>query len=663
MVQLKSRKKSNSVLDRVNINDILKNPDETARKLSISDLAELIVLLREYYYNTDTPLVPDAVYDEVEDILRERDPKNKVLSSIGADVKEAVHLPYPMPSLNKAKAGSGIIEKWLSKYPGPYTVSHKLDGISLMFYYNHNQSSLFTRGNGMMGQNITGMLKYLDLGRQIKIPKQVTDFAVRGEAIMPKKTWDKYYADQFPNVRNWISGVLNSKHPNPTDVKRIQFVSYQVLHPRMKHSEQLKLLNDWGFHVTDYKIEQDLDEAELIEQLDYSRDYGTYQIDGLVIVQDEVFDLTTDNPKHSIAFKNMSDEVAQTIVTDVIWKASKRSILKPTVYIKPVFLSGGKLSKATGHNAKYIKDNKIGPGAVVTIVRSGEVIPYIVEVNKPASKPAMPTDIDYEWTEGGYDIVITEATDEVSLAVLEHMSTTLGIDHLGKGTLKKLVEMGYHRPEEVLNMTLEDWNDVPSLGKNAEKIYASIQKLESRGVDMSQLMNSTSIFPAGIGQKKMQLVLDFYPDLLDIYQQTKNPQNLVTKLIKIKGIESKTAESIVGGLGEFIKFLDLVPQIKIKDESESEEENEILYDSKIEKKIKGIRVVFTGVRDKELESIIQANGGSVANSVVKSMDSKKQILVAKDANAQSNKLNTARSLGIKIYDLEGFRKYILIPGK
>lgn len=38
------------------------------------------------------------------------------------------------------------------------------------------------------------------------------------------------------------------------------------------------------------------------------------------------------------------------------------------------------IKQATGHNGKFIFENKIGPGSKIVIIKSGDVIPKIVEV-------------------------------------------------------------------------------------------------------------------------------------------------------------------------------------------------------------------------------------------------------------------------------------------
>jgi len=625
---------------------IIKNPINYANDISIKELEDLILHLKDKYYNTDSPLVYDLIYDQLEEVLRKRNPKSKALSLIGAPVKEAVKLPFPLPSLNKAKSGEGSIAKWLDKFSGPYMIAHKLDGMSIMYYQKKGSNpQLFTRGNGTEGQNITGILKYIDIGK-LKIPSNEDLVVVRGELVMSKKNWDKYYSKDYPNVRNYVSGLANAKHPDITNLRRLELVTYQLMRPILKVSEQFETLEKWGFNVAPYMIADSLDESVLLADLVKSREKGPYQIDGLVITQDVIYSLTVDNPKHSIAFKS-DDETAQTTIIEVIWKASKRGLLIPVIVIEPVFLSGATIDKVAAHNAKYIVDHSVGVGAKVTIVRSGEVIPYIVSVDKGAKTPDLP-EVEYEWDETNTNIKLVEMNDEVSHSILVHMAKTLNIENLGPGTISKVIEKGFKTPAEVLNMTLDDWQSIPSLGKNAEKIWNSMEKLHNDGVWLSQLMDASNIFEHGIGQRKMQSVLEVFPNLLDMI----NDKDLLNKLISIKGVENKTAEKIINGLTDFKDFLNDVPQLRIRDEdSESEKQEE----KEINTKLKDLRVVFTGIRDKELEQLIENSGGTVADTVSKTI--KNQVVVAKDPDAASNKLKTARDLGIKIYSIQSFKVF------
>ena len=68
-----------------------------------------------------------------------------------------------------------------------------------------------------------------------------------------------------------------------------------------------------------------------------------------------------------------------TKVLDVEWNVSKDGRLKPRVLIKPVHILGSKISAVTGYNGKFIFNNKVGKGANIIIIKSGDIIPNIFE--------------------------------------------------------------------------------------------------------------------------------------------------------------------------------------------------------------------------------------------------------------------------------------------
>ncbi len=81
------------------------------------------------------------------------------------------------------------------------------------------------------------------------------------------------------------------------------------------------------------------------------------------------------------------------MVESVRWTVSKDRFLYPTIFYTPVVLVDGDnvvtLDKAYVYNARYVIENGIGRGALVTIVRSGDVIPKVVRVLK-AVEPDLP---------------------------------------------------------------------------------------------------------------------------------------------------------------------------------------------------------------------------------------------------------------------------------
>ena len=67
-------------------------------------------------------------------------------------------------------------------------------------------------------------------------------------------------------VRNFVSGAINrsKKDPRPEDLRRIRFVAYQVIEPKLKPSDQFKFLEKVGFYTAPHVREVDLSEDELL---------------------------------------------------------------------------------------------------------------------------------------------------------------------------------------------------------------------------------------------------------------------------------------------------------------------------------------------------------------------------------------------------------------
>jgi NAD-dependent DNA ligase len=150
----------------------------------------------------------------------------------------------------------------------------------------------------------------------------------------------------------------------------------------------------------------------------------------------------------------LSDQEAETQVVDVIWTASKDGYLKPRVRVVPVEIGGVTIEYATGFNGKFIQENKIGTGAVIQIIRSGDVIPYINKIITPATYPEMP-EMKYTWTESKVDIILVDKENDP--VVLEKRITSffqaLQVEGLSGGYIKRLIEHGFNNIPKILKMT------------------------------------------------------------------------------------------------------------------------------------------------------------------------------------------------------------------
>jgi DNA ligase (NAD+) len=90
--------------------------------------------------------------------------------------------------------------------------------------------------------------------------------------------------------------------------------------------------------------------------------------------------------------------------------SNRHGHLAPTILVDRVAVGGLYIEKVTGHNAKYIYDEGIGPLALVRLRRTGDVIP-IVDAVIGRADPAMPYGPDdiWTWTNDGLNVQIKDS--------------------------------------------------------------------------------------------------------------------------------------------------------------------------------------------------------------------------------------------------------------
>ena len=615
--------------------------------LSEKELEAAISVAADAYYNSDIQLISDEVYDALVDRLKILNPKSKALKQIGAPIKgkNKVELPFWMGSMDKVKSDDALIKKWTKNYTGPYVVSDKLDGISCLLVMNNGEIELYTRGDGSVGQRITHLADLVNISADTLV-KQKGKFAIRGELIMEKEIFKTKYSKIFSNARNMVAGIVNAKDSlNKKHAADVDFVTYEIIEPIMKPSDQLKQLAKWGLNVVYWDMYQDIDLTILDTILQKRKKKSIYEIDG-TIVTDDVKHLRnrSGNPPYSFAFKGQT-ETADVKVIDVSWRPSKDGIIVPTVHFEKVRLSQADLVKATGFNAKFIVENKIGPGAIITVVRSGDVIPYIISVTKPAKEPALPDDLDYEWDDNGVNIVLTNMEDNESVIIqrLTKFMRQIGVDNLSEGIVTRLVKAGYDNIPKMMSLTVDDFLELEGFKETlANKLYNNLQDALGN-LDMLTLMVASNVFGRGFGERKIKKVLDEYPDIVKQYS-SKNRDIWENKLLALEGFDTITANQFLDPLPEFQAFYKNVSKIvDIKP-----------YKNKVKKegRFKGQQITFTGFRESSWQKIIEEEGGKVSSGV----SSRSTLLIFNDGEESSSKYKKAKQLGIKTMSKSEFAK-------
>jgi NAD-dependent DNA ligase len=247
----------------------------------------------------------------------------------------------------------------------------------------------------------------------------------------------------------------------------------------MKPSEQFDFLKKLDIDIV---LNEKINGTELTNELlskllvDWRKDY-VYEVDGVIVVDDKVYPRKSGNPEHAFAFKMvLSDQVAESKVVDVLWSPSKDGYLKPRVQIEPIKLGGVTIEYATGFNGAFIKDNKIGIGAMIEIIRSGDVIPYIRKVVVGAEEAKMPN-VPYKWNDTHVDIMLEDIKGDVNVKEknITGFFRVIGVEGLGSGNVTRIIKAGFDNIDKIIHMSVDDLKNVEGFQeKMAKKIHRNI---------------------------------------------------------------------------------------------------------------------------------------------------------------------------------------------
>ena len=589
-------------------------------------------------YRTGNAIMSDKDYDEMVDLLFSYDPENEFFSKVGLEVIDETRkskLPIDMASMNKIKTIEDI-QNWLRlkgiSRNAEIVCTPKYDGLSLC--HDEINTNTWTRGDGEYGQKSDEHYKLIQ--NHLSLKSDVFSYTY-GEVIMPKQVFADKYSTEFANPRNLVAGLLNSKEVTEP-LKDLQFIKYGAI-PNdgfyfKTKSDILDMLNSGQEVKVNYHVfeAEDITEDFLIEL--FRRWSTDYEIDGIIL---EVNDLalqeslgretSSNNPCYARAFKHDSfEQRAEADVLGISWNISKHGLLKPVLHITPIKLDGVTVSNVTGNNAKFVKDMGLGIGAKVVVKRSGMVIPLIVEVLETVDfiMPVVEgTEID--WNENGIELVTLSETDDQKLKQNVAFFEILEADNVSEGIITQLWDAGYQTIEDILNVSQNQLEKIDRFGKRkAQIVYNSIQK-SIKDVQLSKLQHATGLF-RGLGSKKLALLEHF----------TTKPT--VDQVMEIEGFAEISAKIYVDNYDNFFTFVATLP-ITIAEKVEA---------VKVGTDLEGKSFVFTGVRRKDLEEVIESRGGKVAGSVSKTTT----YLVMKSKGSGSSKETKAISLGVTILTVE-----------
>lgn len=630
------------------INLFKKNGKSFLETQDLHTLIQMIIYTNDKYYSdcSDSPLT-DNEYDILREYIEQTNPSHPIVKQVGAPIsRNKVRLPYEMWSMNKIKPDTNSLQKYISKYKSPssYILSVKLDGVSGLYSTENGVAKLYTRGDGQVGQDVSHMIPYLNLPRYENI-------TIRGEFIFKKTIFNTYYGSssgkKVTNARNVVSGIVNKVKINPDECRRIDFVAYEVIHPILTPEHQYLFLKKMNISYAKFEVHTNISNELLSSKLLYWRENYEYDIDGVICCHNQKYERVSKNPDHAFAFKMvLTNQIAEAKVVDILWSPSKDGYLKPRIQIEPVVLQGVCIEYITGFNGAFIKQHYLGIGALVEVIRSGDVIPYIKRVIRPADNIKWPN-VEYKWNDTNVDIMLINPSDniEVKIKNITLFFKRLGVEGLSEGNVKRLYSAGYNELKSILKMSKEDFIKIEGYQeKMANKLFTNI--FESvQNATLIEIINASNIFGRGLGIKKCQTIVHNYPTVFteDIPYETK-----IQKLMNIDGIAYKTAYEFTSKITDFIKFLENT-NLKYKLNNSVKKNDKInTGDIKTPSLLSGKKVVFTGFRDRNIEKLVEMNGGYISTSVSKHTS----YVVVKCKEQTGSKIVTAQTFNIPVISID-----------
>ncbi len=592
-------------------------------------------------YYSGNELISDAEYDALIEQLKKEQPNSSLLNTVVGDelkgIDKKYKLPITMGTLEKCMSNEEFSSWWSKRARTTDVVCElKVDGNGLLLEYKNGKFNFaYSRGDSVYG---------LDLSEKAKKMKgfvsEIEGFSgyIRGEAVIKENDFKQYFSN-MKNGRNACAGILGRK--GNEDCEHISLVVYDVFDDNnvvdKTEIDKIKFLQDNGFETPLWWA--GVQEIDVIEFKDHLKDYIKqvgYACDGIVIKQNKVDkeDLMRKTPLNNCALKS-AREIEITTVNKIRWQLKGR-YLSPVVDVEPVELCGTTVSKASVANVNIMKELGIYEGAKVEITKSGEIIPKVLKVISPKENTfTIPTICPVC---GGRVVVnesgIPECVNNLCSRKLGHrlkrLFKVLDIKGCGEVFIKNLEE-NVDSVDDFLEMCSN--NDSKILNKyaggiNGEKIYTQMKTALFTPITPAQFLATFDV--KLFDEKKLNQLGNLSLD--EILNLDYN------KIIEIDGFADTTATALVNFLNDY------------KDEIKNLRSYFVFKEKEMKKtagKIAGKSFCFTGKACKprsELETIVVANGGSVKNGVVKTLD----YLVTDDTESGSSKNKKAKELGIPV---------------
>ncbi len=560
-----------------------------------SELSRKLRELQHAYFIESKPLVSDQEYDGLFDELIDIEkrfpelaapdsPTQRVGSDLTQELPEVEHT-IPVLSLDKSYTAEDL-SSWIEKTRRnagrelSFVCEEKIDGSSIVLYYQNGLlARAVTRGNGVVGNDVTGNVKTIGaVPLRLSAPRTV---AARGEIFLARSLFASINArmeEPYANPRNLASGTLRRVKSKEVAGVPLDIFVYEgfFAEPFATHVEILEALEGLGFRLnptigffSDGRQRDEVREKHprwrvggieeiggFIEEERKRRLGLDYDIDGLVIKVNEIpvrekLGYTGHHPRWAVAFKFESPE-GVTTVKAIGAQVGRTGRITPVARVEPVRISGSTIQNVTLHNQEYIDMLELAVGDRVAVSKRGDVIPAVervIEKNEEGNTtwrlpPRCPTcSTPLEKLGAHHFCPNPSCPDQVRgrLAFFVNRGQ-MDIEGLGPETIEVLIQRGLVRDiDDIYSFDPARLLDVPGFG---EKKVALIRA----GIEKSKAKPFRVVFPSlgipEVGQKVTELLIGAgFRDIDSILSLAESGDP--APLLEIHGIGERTAEILI----------------------------------------------------------------------------------------------------------------------
>ncbi|WP_137791380.1 NAD-dependent DNA ligase LigA [Bacillus sp. E(2018)] len=657
--------------------------NEEQAKERILELREMLEKYNYEYHVLDKPSVPDAEYDqlmkeliELENNHPELHDEHSPTSRVGGavlDFFEKVEHTVPMLSLGNAFNDQDLrdFDRRVRDGVGSnvsYVAELKIDGLAVSLTYQEGRFVRgATRGDGTIGEDITNNLKTI---RSIPFKlKEVVMLEVRGEAFMPKKSFQKLNAHReeegqelFANPRNAAAGSLRQLDPKIAASRNLDIFVYGVGklegHSVDFHDESLTYLNHLGFKTNpEWKKCTNIEEViEFVNSWQEKRPDLPYEIDGIVIkvnslYQQEELGFTAKNPRWAIAYKFPAEEVV-TKLEGIELNVGRTGVVTPTALLQPVLVAGTTVKRASLHNEDLIREKDIKLGDYVVVKKAGDIIPEVVNViterrtgdeidfNMPTECPECDSKLERLDGEVALRCLNPQCPAQIREGFIHFVSrNAMNIDGLGEKVVAQLFkEKLIQNFADLFKLEREKLLELERMGeKSVDNLLAAIEK--SKENSLERLLFGLGI--RHVGAKAAKTIAQRFENMDGLMSASKE------ELLAVEEIGEKMADSILLYFSK-PEVHELVAELKTLGMNMEYKGPKLVKVEDLDTPFAGKTVVLTGklsiLTRNDAKEKLERLGAKVTGSVSKNTD---MLIAGEDAGS---KLDKAKTLGIEIWD-------------